>query len=395
MRRRETRKERSRESGNAIILAFFILVFLFGLAMAQVLLTHKNVQASSFFNDHAELRRYAESGIQLALEDMTGSLSGNNGNIGTVAWVVANDVGRDGVGGTGDDGEGDGIPTIGEPNVVPVAVGESHKNAGLAVHVFPGATPDVARVVSTVSNGNVWSTVDCYARQDSNVLPRVGAIYVSKGVELDLRGSFRVDGRDHDLDGDLSGGADFPGIATDTADPAGSNLTYLLTQIEPKNYGKVKGLGGSPSVAETTLDFPSLFDRFSNLRTQVLEPGTYTDLVLGDRTDVEVTYVKGDLHISGSNKGCGILVVEGSLTITGSTSFEGLVLVSGDIKASGTGSEMKVLGSLLVGQSIANVDTETSAKSTGAAAISYSSEALDLVEGSLSRRWAVVHYDDR
>ena len=395
MRRRETRKERSRESGNAIILSFFILVFLFGLSMAQVLMTHKNVQASSFFNDHAELRRYAESGIHLALQDMTGSLSGNNGNIGTVAWVLANDVGRDGVGGTGDDGEGDGIPTIGEPNVVPVAVGESHRNARLAVHVFPGVTPDVARVISTVSNGNVWSTVECYARQESNVVPRVGAIYVSQGVTLDLRGNFQVDGRDHNLDGDLTEGEAFPGIATDTGDPAGTNLAYLLSEIEPKNYKQVKGLGGAPSVAEATVDFPALFDRFQNLRTQVLAPGTYTDLVLGDRSDVEITYVKGDLHISGSNTGCGILVVEGSLTVTGGTSFEGLVLVSGDIRLSGSGSQMKVLGSAMVGQSFGNADTQTKAKSKGSAAIAYSSEALDLVEGALSRRWAVVHYDDR
>ena len=395
MRHRETLRTSSRESGNAIILCFLILVVLFALAMAQVLLTHKNVQASSFFSDHAELRRYAESGIQLALHDMTGSVSGNNGNIGTVAWAVANDVGRDGVAATGDDGEGDGLPTIGEPNVVPVAIGESSHNARLAVHVFDTATPDIARVISTVSNGNVWSTVECYARKDNNVLPRVGAIYVSQGVNLDLRGSFRVDGRDYNLNGDLTTGTAFPGIATDTSDPAGTNLTYILSEIEPKNYGKVKGLGGSPSIAEATVDFPTLFDRFSGLKTQVIAAGTYTDLVLGDRTNTEVTYVKGDLHISGTNKGCGILVVDGSLTITGGTSFEGLVLVSGDVKVSGTGSEMKVLGSLMVGHSIANAETETKTKSTGSASVSYSSEALDLVEGSLSRRWSIVHYDDR
>jgi hypothetical protein len=49
----------------------------------------------------------------------------------------------------------------------------------------------------------------------------------------------------------------------------------------------------------------------------------------------------------------------------------------------------------MVGQSIANGDTTTKAKSTGSAAIAYSSEALDLVQGALSRRWVVVHYDDR
>jgi hypothetical protein len=227
------------------------------------------------------------------------------------------------------------------------------------------------------------------------VLPRVGAIYVSQGIDLDLKGSFRVDGRDYNLNGDLTTGTPYPGIATDTGAPAGTNLTFILSQIEPKNYNKVKGLGGSPSIAETALDFPSLFAQYGALKTQVLAAGTYTDLVLGDRTKTEVTYVKGDLHISGSNKGCGILVVDGSLTISGGTSFEGLILVSGDVKVSGTGSEMKVLGSLMVGHAIANSETETKTKSTGAAAIAYSSEALDLVEGSLSRRWAIVHYDDR
>ena len=45
------------------------------------------------------------------------------------------DLGEDGIGTTGDHGEGDGIPTPGEPNVAPVAVGSDVAGANLIVHV--------------------------------------------------------------------------------------------------------------------------------------------------------------------------------------------------------------------------------------------------------------------
>lgn len=42
-------------------------------------------------------------------------------NVGTSAWdALVDDLGRDGLAGTNDAGEGDGYPTFGEPNVVPV-----------------------------------------------------------------------------------------------------------------------------------------------------------------------------------------------------------------------------------------------------------------------------------
>jgi hypothetical protein len=386
--------EDSRESGNAIILSFLVLILLFALSWAQVFIAQKNIQSSNFFHDHEVLRKYAESGVELALHDMSYSLSPNGGNLGTTAWVIANDVGRDGVAATGDEGEGDGVPTFGEPNVTPVPVGEGVSGVGLAVKVFPTAWTNTARVVSTASNGPVWSTVDCYAFRETNLLPRLGAIYVSKGIALDLRGSFSVDGNDRTLDGELTGNA-FPGISTDTGDPPGSNLPDLVAQIDPRDQRKVTGLGGTPSVAEATIDFPKLFEKYRGMTTQTLAPGTYTDIPLGNRDEIEVTYVQGDLHLSGTTRGCGILVVDGSLELTGGFTFEGLVLVSGNIRTSGTGSELKVLGSLMVGQALANAGEQGSARSTGAATLAYSSEAMDLVEGMLSRRWSIVYYDDR
>lgn len=66
----------------------------------------------------------------------------------------------------------------------------------------------------------------------------------------------------------------------------------------------------------------------------------------------QVTYVPGNLKLTSSAKGNGVLVVEGDLEINGGMEFYGLILVKGIVKFTGGGSDKtNIYGSVLAGQS--------------------------------------------
>ncbi len=71
----------------------------------------------------------------------------------------------------------------------------------------------------------------------------------------------------------------------------------------------------------------------------------------------QVTYVKGNLQITGGSIGNGVLVVDGDLDIHGGLQFYGLILVKGVISFTGGGADkVNIYGSVLAGQE-SKVDT--------------------------------------
>jgi hypothetical protein len=66
---------------------------------------------------------------------------------------------------------------------------------------------------------------------------------------------------------------------------------------------------------------------------------------------LQVTYVPGDLKITSSSQGNGILVVDGDLDINGGLQFYGLILVKGVVKFTGGGADKtNIFGAVLAGQ---------------------------------------------
>ena len=389
-----------RERGNAMILALLLLTLMVALATAQFAVTQKNIQTSNYYLSYSDLHKYAESGVDLALHDLKYTLTANGGKIGTVSWTTANDLGRDGVALTYDQGEGDGIPTTGEPNVVPVSIGPSSFGATLFVWVAASATPNVSRVVATAANNEAWSTVDTYVRRTVISIPKVGAVFVDPTVVLDLKGnSFMIDGNDHNRDGTAGSGPAVPGITTYVGTPAGTNQTAILAQIPAKNYNQVLWQGGIPSLGEnSSFNLSTLFDDFKAVKTHSLGSGTYANPALGNASsdDYRITYVNGDIKVSGKGLGAGVLVVDGDLEITGQFDFQGLLLVKGDVKLSGGGAAIHVWGSLMVEQSITAIDTSGSEVTvSGTADLYYSSSALQAVETKLPSSIAILYYDDK
>lgn len=72
----------------------------------------------------------------------------------------------------------------------------------------------------------------------------------------------------------------------------------------------------------------------------------------GAPAEKQITYVPGDLKLTSSAKGNGVLVVEGNLEINGGMEFYGLIIVKGVVKFTGGGSDKtNIYGSVLAGQS--------------------------------------------
>jgi hypothetical protein len=387
------------ERGNALLVSIMFLSLFAAFASAQFAVVKSNVRQSSFFLAHAELHKYAESGIELATYDAKHNNSGNEGNIGTENWALADDVGADGLPGTGDAGEGDGIPTFGEPNVQPVAVGPAELNASLTVFVQPTASPLVQRVVATAMNADATVRVETFLQQTPITLPRSGALYVSPTVALDLKGnSFLIDGNDHDINGNPTGGSALWGISTGEGATPGDNAALLLSQIASNEYDQIVGQGSDPSVGEVSgVAFDDVFDALQASHNATIASGSYSDPDFGDAAagDFPVTYASGDIHLTGNGGGAGVLIVDGSVKITGQFEFVGLIIVRGDIVLSGGGAGVHVYGGVMVGESFTAVDPEGEISVAGQADIYYSSEALALVENSFVSDYAKVSYDDK
>jgi hypothetical protein len=395
------RRAPTAEAGNALLLAILTLSLLLSFSLAHHAVVQKNVQQAGFFEAHSDLHQYAELGIALAIHDLRYNVSGNEGNIGTEDWTLANDLGRDGVAGTGDDGEGDGIPTPGEPNVFAVSVGPTALSAVLAVHVFETGYAGVQRIVATCSNPVSMATAEEYTRRTVIEIPRVSAVFVDPTVALDLKGkAFRIDGNDHNPDGTPGGGEPLAGITTAIGDSPGENQAALLAQISNKQYDQITGAGGSPSLGEVAgVELEALIAAFRRAQTDSLAPGTYTNQSLGNWSsgDLRIHAVDGDLHLSGNSHGAGVLIVDGSLTISGSFNFTGLIIVRGDVRLTGGGSGVQVYGSVLVGESITAIDVGSDMSVSGTADLFYSSQAMEKVQSLLYDRpvYTTVYYNDK
>jgi len=134
-----------------------------------------------------------------------------------------------------------------------------------------------------------------------------------------------------------------------------TNQQYVINQIpRPSNY--IGSTGTTPSVANISL--PSNMSNPTQLQQELSaiqqnanvclgctssSGGTYTfsnlDTAPGSLwgscgsncgTTPQITYVNGNLDISGSNSGSGILVVTGNLTYDGNSSWNGIILVVGN-----------------------------------------------------------------
>jgi hypothetical protein len=217
-----------------------------------------------------------------------------------------------------------------------------------------------------------------------------GAIYLAADtINSQFTGnSFGVDGNNHDLAGNLTGGDQWPGVSTRN-DGVTDEVVDSLNDTQKDN---VQGLGFSldpltPSVMTT--GGPGIDDLETMIANILTTPGVVTtdedrfngNDVFGTLAAPQITHMTDpDVFLNGNAEGAGILIVDGSLTVNGTLDFIGWIIVRGDtiinaeqVDETTVVGDATILGSLWTG----NLEIKVG----GHAAVDYCDDCLRLADG--------------
>jgi hypothetical protein len=194
-----------------------------------------------------------------------------------------------------------------------------------------------------------------------------------------------IDGFDHDIYGNLKAQPDTnnkPGVGVLTP----SDTTTVLADSANIN-------GTTDVVVDTNMFDPNAYvDEFIAAANRVYPNGsTISSATWGSVTDPWIVYCQGDVKITGTVKGYGILVVNGSLDISGGFTFTGLILVYKDSKIAvdetgGSGKDANIIGGLLMASPVSG----STFQMVGSQNIVYSKDALDLAKFASQLQWYTV-----
>ncbi len=387
-------REEAGQNGSVLLAAICLLVTLGALGAAHFAVVQSSFKQSKYFALQSYLHQYAQSGVALAIHDFDNYVTDSAGNIGTTEWSTSDDVGADGAADTLDEGEADGIPTPGEPNLAPADIGPADLGIKLLVSVYPTPYVGVFRIVSTCFNEESQFTTQRAYRNTLAKFTLPSTIYVNPDIQVsfgeDPGTSIRIDSADQS-DKSPKGKETLLAMATSAGETPGDNLFALLCQVPATEGVQLVDGSGTPSIGEIEgVNFAEVFDSFRGKATVHLQPGDYSDLSLGCLTDSESlevqdttlmgsevntskltkmstkvedgkiteeaaesrmglsqVYVDGDLMLRG-NAGRALIIVNGALNIVGPCQFEGILIVRGDVKLQGEGDGITIQGGLMV-----------------------------------------------
>jgi hypothetical protein len=211
------------------------------------------------------------------------------------------------------------------------------------------------------------------ASRDSITFPNINsAVYVSSNnTSLNLNGNMTISGYDHDINGNLIDTLGVKGMGVDNT----TDSAFVADSLSKKVSGGVTGTGGSPSVGVVpdTTNWLALTEAYIFAADTTLPTGTYTTgTVLGTQSSPKITYAAGDVNLSGTAYGYGILIVNGNLTMSGQFTYHGIVIAYGQstINTKTTGDAGIFGAAIFVGESV-------NMQSTGNAQLLYSKAAID------------------
>jgi hypothetical protein len=173
--------------------------------------------------------------------------------------------------------------------------------------------------------------------------------------------TFDLDGRPHDINGNLIAGAPNPGLSLMNNNPGNANATGAtnsayssLAGMQMDNLVGADGdFGPLPSIKDDTdtilnssdPDAANIFDpnwlmafvdQLTTVADNNLSAGTYTDVTWGTPGSPEITVIDGEAALENDGSGAGLLVVKGDLAYNGAFTYTGLIFVlGGDISMSG------------------------------------------------------------
>lgn len=250
--------------------------------------------------------------------------------------------------------------------------------------------PDSALTIQSVGKFDTVTHISIVNAKRSPIeLPQVyGSMYVSStNLSLNLNGNMLINGNDTNPDGTPGSSPSVPGISVDSP----NDSAFIVDDLKPKIANDILGQGGTPSV-KTVSDIQDWDEITQNLifaADLTLPGGTYTDpMTFGTPTNPKITYVTGNVTLSGRCDGDGIMIINGNLSMAGQFTYRGIIIVYGqstiDTKIAGNGG---IYGStILVGQSV-------SIQATGNSAFYYSSQAIQNAKDNLkSSRFQIVSW---
>lgn len=233
--------------------------------------------------------------------------------------------------------------------------------------------PDSLLIITSVGHfsGATHQAIVKAARDPVHLPPALGAIYiVSDILELQLNGNLDIDGNDTNMDGSAGSESPVPGVILD--EPADS--LFFTENIKPKIANDIEGFGGSPSIysSNDTTDWEELTMNLIFAADITVSSGTYSSgMHFGTPTAPKITFMNGDIHLSGTSDGYGIMIVNGNLTMSGEFTYRGIILVyhesSIDCQITGNGG---IYGATIL------VGSDVELHATGNASFYYSSEAI-------------------
>lgn len=193
------------------------------------------------------------------------------------------------------------------------------------------------------------------------------------GVNFQMSGSPSIDGRNHDVNGNLILPIDtnsVPGVGV--LDPADSTTVAAYDS---------KINGSQDVITDPNLPDPSQYvSEYINAADYTYTSGVYNSYIWGSPTSPRIVYCDGNVKFNGSAEGWGMLIVQGNLTLAGSFKWHGVVIcynsASIDVQwASGT---PNVYGAVLMAGPPGPPASDFILK--GNANVSYSKDAINLAK---------------
>lgn len=249
--------------------------------------------------------------------------------------------------------------------------------------------PDSALNIKSVGYfNNVSHTSLIKASRDAIQMPQItSSLYISaSNLNLNLAGNININGNDHNMDGSAGSNPSLPGIGV----PNTSDSSYVVNDLKPKISNSILGSGVSPSV-HTTQDTTNWEDVTQNMifaADTTIASGTYSSGSLGTASNPKITYINGDVQLSGNASGYGVMIVNGDLKMSGNFTFYGILIVYGQsqVTTMTTGNAGIFGSSIFVGQGI-------NFQATGNAQFYYSSQAITNAKVNLkSSRFKILSW---
>ena len=423
------------ERGVAVVLGLITLLTLTALVLAFIAVSAFEPQISRNLADGTKARYLAEAGIEQALDTLTSNINGDwhiyltgatcaTGTTGVVFGTantalpgltsasgtytvnIRNDCQANDAMLTGVTTDGSGT-TEGNGHVILTATG-----------TFGNATRTVTAVATRV--GNLFHTGSPYQLNAALSFPGYGSDTSFSGT------SFTVDGRNHDMNGNLTTGTNMLGISVGpenqfvpTGGPGMQQATQIQNALTSSQKADINGMDqtspsttttGDNTIAASALtsaavtDFVNVVKSYADItiNSSSASPVTASNIgstcgstpssstCWGTVAAPKIVYIKGvtdtsslftALTVSGTSTGAGILIVEnGDFTINGNFDWQGPVIVTGGYVGVGLmgGGTQNITGGLISNETASNVAPGfREGVVTGSGSIKYSRAAID------------------